>query len=256
MRANRCRCVASTLQQPLSSRAQLRYRACILCLISLLFLHTFSCLSTFRFRHVSIPTRWTVKYEIHSQTRLDNPLHWIRLTVQQEQICNKLEVNKQPSRANKHLDYGRQVNWTCKKHTIYLATPILRCWANSWVSDSKCKHFLSFIFRIGHLFLMFLFSVFLPIVELIGQLIYFFWWENWIANQCRQSPYQFYQFYQFPIICINSIDRLIDWIEYQPSFLGLTCKIVRFDLCSRMAKCPNFVWYLFVQKAPSIVHPK
>ena len=31
MRANRCRCVPSTLQQPLSSRAQLRYRACILC---------------------------------------------------------------------------------------------------------------------------------------------------------------------------------------------------------------------------------
>jgi len=33
MRANRCRCVPSTLQQPLSSRAQLRYRACILCLV-------------------------------------------------------------------------------------------------------------------------------------------------------------------------------------------------------------------------------
>jgi len=32
MRANQCRCVPSTLQQPLSSRAQLRYRACILCL--------------------------------------------------------------------------------------------------------------------------------------------------------------------------------------------------------------------------------
>jgi len=33
MKANRCRCVPSTLQQPLSSRAQLRYRACILCLV-------------------------------------------------------------------------------------------------------------------------------------------------------------------------------------------------------------------------------
>ena len=32
MRANRCRCVPSTLQQTLSSWAQLRYRACILCL--------------------------------------------------------------------------------------------------------------------------------------------------------------------------------------------------------------------------------
>jgi len=33
MRANRCRCVPSTLLQPLSSRAQLRYRSCILCLV-------------------------------------------------------------------------------------------------------------------------------------------------------------------------------------------------------------------------------
>ena len=41
MRANRCQCVPSTLQQHLSSRAQLRYRACIFCFLDLSMIGTF-----------------------------------------------------------------------------------------------------------------------------------------------------------------------------------------------------------------------